>query len=168
MLWYQNSIFRCVVLSRWRFPFGIAFKLGGAPKVDMSCAAKHDFRMSPFKIPPPKSHQAIYGTRIEHKVVFFSSFSGAPGISRQKSRDIPPESIFSLLSFEGHAELYGLRPFTWKTPTPPEHIRTKKFDFVLLFVAWQSLETNPFFGDPRKAVSEGFTWGDCGNVQGNE
>ena len=28
--------------------------------------------------------------------------------------------------FEGHAELFGPHPFTWKTPTPPEHIWTQK------------------------------------------
>ena len=34
-------------------------------------------------------------------------------------RDIPPKSLVSLC-FEGHAELFGPHPFTWKTPTPPE------------------------------------------------
>ena len=47
---------------------------------------------------------------------FFSSFSG--------TRDIPPKSLVSL-GFEGHTELSGPHPFTWKTPTPPENIRTK-------------------------------------------
>ena len=40
-----------------------------------------------------------------------------------KSRDILPKSLVSL-GFEGHTELFGPHPFTWKIPTPPENIRT--------------------------------------------
>ena len=36
------------------------------------------------------------------------------------------------LGFEGHTELFHPRPFTWKTPAPPEDIRTPEFGFVLL------------------------------------
>ena len=32
-------------------------------------------------------------------------------------RDIPPKSLVSL-GFEGHTELFGPHPFTWKTPHP--------------------------------------------------
>ena len=65
---------------------------------------------------------------------FFSNFSGTPGISRPKSSDIPPESLVSL-GFDGHTELLAPHPFTWKTPTPPENIQTKKFGFGFLFLA---------------------------------
>ena len=40
-----------------------------------------------------------------------------------KSRDIPPKR-FGFPGLEGHTELFGPHPFTWKTPTPPEDIWT--------------------------------------------
>ena len=40
------------------------------------------------------------------------------GISRQKSRDIPPKSLVSL-GFEVHTELFGPHQFTWKRPKSP-------------------------------------------------
>ena len=49
-----------------------------------------------------------------------------------KSRAIPPKK-FDFSGFEGHTELFGPHPFTWKTPTPPENIRTQKFGFGFLF-----------------------------------
>ena len=49
-----------------------------------------------------------------------------------KSRDIPPKK-FDSLGFEGHTELFGPHPFTWKTPTPPENVRTQKFRFGFYF-----------------------------------
>ena len=48
--------------------------------------------------------------------------------------DIPPKK-FDSLGFEGHTELFGPHPFTWKTPTPSENIRTQKFRFGFLFRA---------------------------------
>ena len=62
------------------------------------------------------------GTNIEHRLFFLKLF----GRPRQKSWDIPPKSLVSL-AFEGHTEVFGPHPFTLKTPTPPENIRTKKF-----------------------------------------
>ena len=56
-----------------------------------------------------------------------------------KSRDIPPKEFLFALGFEGHTELFGPHPFTRKTPTPPEDIRTQKFGFVLLFFAWSKV-----------------------------
>ena len=53
-----------------------------------------------------------------------------PGISRQKSLIFP--------GFEGHTELFGPHPFTWKTPITPENIQTQKFGFVLFFVPERS------------------------------
>ena len=57
---------------------------------------------------------------------FFSNFSGLLRDIPAKSRDILPKK-FDFPDFEGHTELFGPHPFTWKTPTPPEDIRTKKF-----------------------------------------
>ena len=48
-----------------------------------------------------------------------------------KFQDIPPKSLVSL-GFEAHTELFGPHTFTWKTPTPPEDIQTKKFPFSSL------------------------------------
>ena len=53
-----------------------------------------------------------------------------------KSRDIPPKK-FDFPGFEGHTGLFGPHPSTWKTPTPPENIRTKKFGFGFLFLPWE-------------------------------
>ena len=61
------------------------------------------------------------------------------GTSWQKSRDIPPKSLVSL-SFEGHTKLFGPPSLTWKTPTPPEDIRTEKFGFVLIFLPERQLK----------------------------
>ena len=61
---------------------------------------------------------------------FFSqTFRAPPGYSVKN----PRKSLFSL-GFEGHTELLGPHLFTWKTPTPPEEVRTKKFGFVLFFM----------------------------------
>ena len=50
-----------------------------------------------------------------------------------KSRDIPPKK-FDFPGFEGHTELFGPHPFTWKTPTPPGNIRTQKLGLCSFFV----------------------------------
>ena len=65
-----------------------------------------------------------------------TNFSGTPGISRQKSPDIPPKSLVSL-GFEGHTEHWGPHLFMCKTPTPPEDILTQEFRLVLLFLPGQ-------------------------------
>ena len=64
---------------------------------------------------------------------FFSNFSGTSGISRQNPGISRPKSLISLV-FEGRIELFGPHPFTWKTPTPLENIRTKKFGFGFFFL----------------------------------
>ena len=43
---------------------------------------------------------------------FFSNFSGTSGISWQN-----PAKMFDFPGFEGHTELFGPHPFTWKNPT---------------------------------------------------
>ena len=67
---------------------------------------------------------------------FFLKLFGHPRDIPAKSRDIPPKK-FDFPGFEGHTELFGPQPFVWKTPTPPENIRTQKFRFGFLFRAWQ-------------------------------
>ena len=64
------------------------------------------------------------GQELHTNLFFFSNSSGTPGISRQNSRDILPRSLVSL-GFEGHTELFGPHPFTWKTPTPSEGLLTE-------------------------------------------
>ena len=49
-----------------------------------------------------------------------------------KSRDIPPKK-FDFPGFEGHTELFGPHPFAWKTPTPPENIRTQSLGLCSFF-----------------------------------
>ena len=71
-------------------------------------------------------------TRIEHKLFFFELFGHFRDIPA-KSRDIPPKSLV-FLGFKGHTKLSGPHPFTWKTPTPLEDYRTKKFRFGFLFL----------------------------------
>ena len=36
----------------------------------------------------------------------------------------------------GTYRIFGPHPFKWKTPTPPEDIRTQKFGVGLFFLAW--------------------------------
>ena len=59
--------------------------------------------------------------KIEHKFFFLKLFGHLRDIPAKKSRDIPPKK-FGFPGFEGHAELFGPQPFTWKSPTPPENI----------------------------------------------
>ena len=63
---------------------------------------------------------------------FFLKLFGRPRDIPAKSRDIPPKK-FDFPGFEGRIELFGPHPFTWKTPTPLENIRTKKFGFGFFF-----------------------------------
>ena len=75
----------------------------------------------------------VIGAKIEPKHSFLKLFGRFRDIPA-KSRDIPPKK-FDSLGFEGHTELFGPHPFTWKAPTPPENIRTQKFRFGFLFRA---------------------------------
>ena len=38
-------------------------------------------------------------------------------------------------TFEGGHELFDPHPFAWKTPTPPDGLRTQKVDLCALFLA---------------------------------
>ena len=67
--------------------------------------------------------------------VCFTNFSGTSGIWSYPSKI--PGYPFDFPGFEGHTELFGPHPFTRKTPTPPENIRTKKFGFGFLFRPWK-------------------------------
>ena len=48
------------------------------------------------------------------------------------------KNMFCWVSHKGHTELFGSHPFTWKIPTTPKDIRTKKSEFVLLLLAWKT------------------------------
>ena len=67
-----------------------------------------------------------------------------------KSRDIPPKK-FDFPGFEGHTELFGPHPFTWKTPTPPENIRSKKFGFGFVFLALEAPKGHPSKGHRKRS-----------------
>ena len=54
----------------------------------------------------------------------------------------PDKNPLVSLGFEGHTELFGPHPFTWKTPTPPEDVRTEQFGFGLLLLFFSVF---PFF-----------------------
>ena len=69
--------------------------------------------------------------------IFLLKLFGRPWDIPAKSRDILPKK-FDFPGFEGRIELFGPHPFTWKTPTPLENIRTKKFGFGFLFPPWKS------------------------------
>ena len=71
----------------------------------------------------------------------FRAISGYSGKILPKKFDFP--------GFEGHTELFGPHPFTWKTPTPPEDIRTKKFGFGFLFLRAENVPQIIFGQNPR-------------------
>ena len=71
----------------------------------------------------------IWGRELDTNF-FFPNFSGTPGISRQKVW-LPWVSKDILNFFAPH-------PFTWKTHTPPEDIRTKKLKFGFPFLPWSN------------------------------
>ena len=81
---------------------------------------------------PCKSNQ---GPKVEHKLFFLKLFGHLRDIPA-KSWDILPKK-FDFPGFEGQTEPFGPHPFTWKTPTPPEYLRTQKFGFGFLFRAWE-------------------------------
>ena len=78
------------------------------------------------------SHLFFRGSNLNTNYFFLNLFGhfqdipANPGISRQKEFGFP--------GFEGDAELFGPHPFTWKTPTQPENIRTQKFGLGSFFV----------------------------------
>ena len=82
-------------------------------------------------MPERCSFSPNFGGRKLSPNLFSQTFRAPPGYPG-KSQDIPPKK-FGFLGFEGHTELFGPHPFTWKSPTPPEEIRTKKFWFGFLF-----------------------------------
>ena len=86
-------------------------------------------QIQPRRIWPP-----ILGNENWTQTFFSQTFRAPPGYFGCL-RDIPPKK-FDFPGFEGHIELFGPHPFMWKTPAPPEKIRTKKFRFGFLFRAW--------------------------------
>ena len=69
-------------------------------------------------------------------MLFVLKLSRAPLGYPRKFRDVPPKTLISL-GFKGHTELVGPHTFTWKTTTPPEDIKIKKYVFVLVH-RWSS------------------------------
>ena len=68
------------------------------------------------------------------------------GTSRQNSQDIPGSSLRKgRQTFEGGHELFGHRPFAWKTPTPPGGLRTQKVNLCALFSFLISVPKLTFF-----------------------
>ena len=65
----------------------------------------------------------------ERALIFVLIQLGIPWLSQ----DFPTSMFF--LGFEGHAKLFDPPLLKWKTPTPPEDIRTQKLVLVLLFAA---------------------------------
>ena len=62
------------------------------------------------------------GQKLNTNFVFLKLFGHRRDIPA-KFRDIPPKKL-DFPGLKEHAELVGPHPFTWKTPTPPENIRT--------------------------------------------
>ena len=92
-------------------------------------------------IVPPKMFMFIgfsclinVGAKKWTQVFFSQTFRALPGYPSNIPGYPAQKAWFPWVSFEGHAELFGPHPSTWKTPTPPENIRTQKFGFVLVFV----------------------------------
>ena len=63
------------------------------------------------------------------------------------------------LGFEKHTKSVDPNPFTWKTPTPMEDIRTQNFDFVLLFLERSAKIHWRKFKAQRRKLSGRFQWG---------
>ena len=78
-------------------------------------------------LPPPFSR----GQKLNTNYFFLKLFGHRRDIPA-KSRDIPPKK-FNFPGFEGHTELFGPHPFTWKTPTPPEQYPDSKVWVCALF-----------------------------------
>ena len=77
---------------------------------------------------------------------FFSNSSGTSGISRQNPGISRQKSLISLVS-RHVSNFLAPPPFMWKTPAPPENIRTQKFGlFSCLKERWFSVATP---ADPR-------------------
>ena len=125
------------------FPFFYAFSpflLKDKGKQQQFTAKMGNFTPTPSAPTPCKTSRfkEVFGgsQNRERKLntnFFFLKLFGHPRDIPAKCRDIPPKK-FDSLCFEGHIELFGPHPFTWKTPTPLENIRTKKFGFGFLFL----------------------------------
>ena len=90
----------------------------------------------------PKKHQTLHNPSFLHsfrgRKLNTSFFLKLFGHLRDIPANIPghpaKKSGLRGLRSEGHTDFFGPHPFTWKTPTPPEDIQTKKFGFGLLFL----------------------------------
>ena len=69
--------------------------------------------------------------------IFSQTFRAPPGYP-SKIPGYPAKKVW-FPCFRGTYRTFCPPPFTWKTPTPLENIRTQKFGFVLFFRAWSYL-----------------------------
>ena len=79
------------------------------------------------------NRKAIFRGQKLNPNIFFSNFSGASGISRQNPGISRQKSLIPWVSRD-IPNFFGPHPFTWKTPIPPENIRTQKFRFGFFFL----------------------------------
>ena len=110
--------------------------------------------------PPPAIYtmSVLFRGRELNTNLFFLKLFGHPRDIPAKSRDIPPKK-FGFPGFEGHTELFGPHPFTWKTPTPPEDIRTKSLGLGSFFFpdCWphtRVVEAQPTKSSPKRLRKE--------------
>ena len=79
-----------------------------------------------------KKHMAIGAQKLNTNFFFLKLFGHRRDIPA-KSRDIPPKK-FDFPGFEGHTELFGPHPFTWKTPSRPKISGPKSLGLGSFFV----------------------------------
>ena len=69
------------------------------------------------------------------QTIFSQTFRAPPGYP-SKIPGYPTKKAWFPWVSKDIPNLFGPHPFTWKTPTPPENIRTQKFGFVHFSRAW--------------------------------
>ena len=85
-------------------------------------------------------------------LTFFSQTFRAPLGYPGKIPGYPAKKVW-FPWFRGTYRTFQPHPFTWKTPTPPENIRTKKFRFGFLFLAWKLIFVLFFLLESWKSIS---------------
>ena len=79
----------------------------------------------------PDFLQLLIGAKNWTQTFFSQTFRLPPGYPSKIPED--PAKNVGFPWFRGTYRTFWAPPFTWKTPTPAENIRTQKFGFVLLF-----------------------------------
>ena len=125
---------------------------GKTPWVDSACADNPG-----FLVPCAAACPALSRGRVLNTNFLFSNFSGTPRISQQNSQDIPPKSLVSQ-GFEGHVELFGPQPFTWKNPHPTRRCLDQK---IWVWVPFSSLTQLHLVGPQDSAPQLACTKTEC-------